>query len=203
MRSALIGIFIATFCIGSAAQRPAAKPTPKPASAAKAKATPVPTPTPDPAEVEREMFDAAHAATGLNDRVAKLEAFVSTYPSSERIAEASESLMTARAAFAEELLDAGNTTDAMALMRKTINESPADTPDGLANEVIMKIPGNLYFRGNRAEAFEAASLIETRFAADPARLAALANFHIAIENGSDAVRLANKAIELDANSSAA
>ncbi|MDM7923242.1 MAG: tetratricopeptide repeat protein [Pyrinomonadaceae bacterium] len=207
MRSALIGIFIAIFCFSTSGQRPVAKPTPKKSAVVKAKATPVPTPeptpTPDPAELEREQFDSAHAATALNERVAKLEAFVSTYPSSERVAEASESLMIARAALAEELLDSGNVTVALALMRKTITESPVNTPDGLANEVIMKIPGNLYFRGNRAEAFEAASLIESRFAEDPARLAALANFHIAIENGSDAVRLANRAIEMDPALSAA
>lgn len=190
------------------AQRPTAKATPKPrTSTVKPKATPTPTPeptpTPDPAAVEAELFDKAHSATELKDRISLLEKFIVEFPASERIAEVRESLLIARPARADEMLDSGDIDGGLALLRKTIEDSPDTTPDRFFSEVIMKIPGNLYFRGLRDQALEHAALIEKRVGNNAARLAELANFYIAVENGSEATRIATKATEIDPASSAA
>lgn len=210
MRFFVTGICLLLLAIGSYAQRPAAKTPAKPKQAAakpKPTATPTPTPeptpTPDPAIVESQLFEDAHASASLAERVSLLEKFTTDFPNSDRIAEARESLLIARAALADEKLDSGDLVGGVELFKRTVIDSPETTPDRFFGEVIMKIPGNLYFRGNRQEAFDLAAIIEKRVETNAERLAALANFYIAVENGSEAVRIAQKAVEVSPGSSPA
>lgn len=210
MRFVVTGIFVLFLTLGSGAQRPAAKTTPKPkqpAARPKPTATPVPTPeatpTPDPTVVEGQLFESAHAAVSLTERVSLLEKFITDFPNSDRISEARESLLIARAALADEKLDSGDLIGGVELFKTTIIDSPETTPDRFFGEVIMKIPGNLYFRGNRQEAFDLAAIIEKRVETNAERLAALANFYIAVENGAEAARIAQKAVEASPGSTAA
>ena len=84
-----------------------------------------------------------------------------------------------------------------------MSEAPSDMPDRLFTEVIARIPFNLFFRGHRDAAFEAARQAESLAKPKAKRLLAVAEFYLAIENVDEAARLAETALQLDPNSAAA
>ena len=80
--------------------------------------------------------------------------------------------------------------------RLAITESPANMSDKLYTEVISTLPLNLFLRGERAAALEAARLIEKRVEDDPKRLLAIASFYLNIEEVNEATRTSELAIKL-------
>ena len=77
-----------------------------------------------------------------------------------------------------------------------ISEAPDTTSEKLFSGVIAQIPLNLYLRGQRIAAFEAAQVIEKKFGADPKRLLALTGFYLSIEQGDEAARLASQSLKM-------
>jgi len=139
----------------------------------------------------------------VEKRVEALKSFISAHPSSTALPRANELLVVAHALLGEQKLQAGNTDAGLEQFRLAISEAPADMPDRLFNEVIARIPFNLFFRGQRDAAYEAARQAEVLAKPRAARLTALAQFYVAIENGDDAGRLADGALQLEPNSAAA
>lgn len=180
---------------------PAKKTNTSVAAISKPKPKPIATPV-DPA-VEKERFDKAIATETPAEKAMELARFVAEFPDSEYRTRAQESLAGVRAVLGDERLAAGETADGVKLLRMAVEDAPKPYSDKLFTEVIVNVPANLFWRGERTAAFEIASIIEKNAAANAKQLAGLANFYLGIENGTDAKRLAEAAVRLDDANAAA
>ena len=169
------------------------------ASAAKKAAKPKPVPTP---LSEKEQFEKASAFELAADRVPALEKFLADFPQSENRPAALELLLSSRLLIAEEKLLSGDGTGAVALFKTVVEQMPQPVPADFFSESIARIPTTLFFRGMRPEALEIAAAIETKVETDAAQLLEIANFHLATENGGEAMRVAAKAAARDPKSAA-
>lgn len=194
--------FLAILCavtvaiVGINAQKPPAK-TAKKSVTAKT-AAPVPTPTPS----EKTRFDTAVAIENPLERAAALRSFLDDFPESSRLIDAGERLVAARADGANAMLQSGQPTEAINLLKTTVNEAPDPISQKLFSEAVSKFPMLLFLSGQRAGSAEIAALIEKRVEGDAGKLLTLANFFLGTENSTDALRLATRAVELDPASSA-
>lgn len=127
-------------------------------------------------------------------RVKALKEFLLAHPDSNAKSRAIELLVSARAAWGDELLRQGRNSNGVEQLMLAISEAPLDASEKLFSGVIAKIPLNLYLRGERAAADNAAQTIATRFAADPIKLLAVAGFYINIERGDEAIQFARQAL---------
>jgi tetratricopeptide (TPR) repeat protein/predicted nucleic acid-binding Zn-ribbon protein len=187
------------------AKTAATKPKPKTTTAKAATTKPKPKPTPaksDPA-AEKVKLDEAIAAPTAAERAAVLQKFVKDFPKSEHISRARESLVVAHAALADEKLQSGEIENGVALFKHAVEEAPVPIPDRLFTGIIATFPANLFYRGQRDAAFDIADLIEKRIETSAPQLLGLANFYIGIENGAEAMRLAEAAAKINPNSAAA
>lgn len=169
----------------------------KPAVALK----PKPAPTPIPL-TEKEQFEKASAFELASDRVPELEKFLTAFPQSEHRVAAAELLASSRLLIAEEKLLSGDAAGAVTLFKLVVEQMQQPVPDDLFSESISKIPSTLFFRGQRSAALELATAIETKVEGSAAQLLEIANFHLATENGSEAMRVAAKAAAKDPGSAA-
>jgi tetratricopeptide (TPR) repeat protein len=152
---------------------------------------------------ERSELEAAVNAPLNADKAALLEKFVKGHPKSKLLQSANESLVIARAAYAEELLRSGNPRESYDLFAKAVNEAPEPIPDKLFDNAINKFPSVLYWAGQKRSAFDIARLIEKRSAGNSGRLQSMAMFYLSIEDGSQAKTLAEAAIAADPTSATA
>lgn len=132
----------------------------------------------------------------LPERIVKLKEFLADYPNSKSKPRAIELLISSYAGLGDQKLKNGDTAGGIEQLMLAINEAPTDVSDKLFSGVVSQIPLNLFFRGQRDAAIEAAEKIETKFGADPKHSLALAGFYLGIEDGVDAVRLASAAVKL-------
>ncbi len=130
------------------------------------------------------------------DRISKLKAFLEAFPNSKSKPRAIELLISSYAAVGDQKLKSGDSVGGMEQLMLAINEAPADISEQLFSGVVAQIPLNLFLRGQRNAAIEAAQKIETKFGADPKRLLTMAGFYLGIEDGNEAVRLAAEAVKL-------
>jgi tetratricopeptide (TPR) repeat protein len=186
----LFAVTVAT--VGINAQKPPAK-TVKKMVHPRPVATPVASPTPS----EKNRFDSAVAIGNPLERAAALRSFLDDFPESSRLIDAGERLATARADGANEMLQSGQPTEAVNLLKTTVSEAPNPISQKLFSEAVSKFPMLLFLSGQRAAAADVALLIEKRVEADGPKLLTLANFFIATENSTDALRLATRAVEID------
>lgn len=147
-------------------------------------------------ETEKAELEAALAAKAPAERLQKLKDFIEAHPRSALRARATEHITSARAALGDERLQAGDAQGGIEQFRLAISESPASMSEKLFAEVVSQIPVNLFVRGERAAALEAARLIETKVASDARRLLAVASFYLRIEDTDEAARIAEAAIKL-------
>jgi tetratricopeptide (TPR) repeat protein len=157
------------------------------------------TPADDEAEAEEVEVTLTLPVTA---RVDALKAFLAAPPDSKSRARAAELLLSARAALGDERLRAGDNAG-VEQMLSVIVDSPPDISDKLFSGVVSQIPLNLYMRGERSAALKAANLIETKVANDPKRLLAVSGFYLGIERGDEAARIAELALRLAPDMSAA
>jgi len=157
---------------------------------------------PKPAD-DRTELEAAVNAPLNSDKAALLEKFVTEHPKSKLLQSARESLVVARAAYAEELLRTGKSKESYDLFAKAVSEAPEPISEKLFDGAIAKFPSVLYWAGQRGPAFDLAALIETRSAGNAKQLQSLAMFYLSIEDGSRAKKLAESAIAADPAYSAA
>jgi tetratricopeptide (TPR) repeat protein len=193
------------------AQQPKPKKTTPVTSTAKAKTNVVtpkkivaavrPKATPTPLS-EKEQFEKASAYELAADRVAALEKFLTAFPQSENRPAAAELLASSRLLIAEEKLLSGDAAGAIALFKLIVEQMPQPVPNDLFTDSIAKIPSTLFFRGQRPAALELAAAIESKVENNAAQLLEIANFHLATENGGQAMRVAAKAAAKDPTSAA-
>ena len=132
----------------------------------------------------------------VEERVVKLKEFLRQHPESKSRGRAIELLVSAYAAAGDERLKKGDSAAGVERMMLAISEAPVTSSDRLYNGVIAQIPLNLFVRGERDAAVTAAKQIEEKFGTDAKRLLAVANFHLTTEQGTEAARVATRAISL-------
>ncbi|MEJ7623632.1 MAG: hypothetical protein WKF34_06535 [Pyrinomonadaceae bacterium] len=200
----------------SAAKKPAlakAAPKPstikKPATTAKAK-SPTPNPTSKlkaatPAKKLDEKGEWAKAAAiaDATGRLKALKKFAAAFPASEKKIETLTAIATIEATLGNGKMAAGDLAGAATHFLAAAQSAPQPLPDALFNETLSKIPVNLFFRGARAEAYEIAKMLEEKSSTSVSQTLGIATFYMSVENGTEARRVAEKAIKLDAASSAA
>jgi tetratricopeptide (TPR) repeat protein len=112
-------------------------------------------------------------------------------------------VVSARAAIADRKLIDGDSESALNLFNEAISDAPEPISDELFAKVLLQIPTNLFVAGKRNEAFDAASEIEKKISSDARKLIGLTTFFITVQYGTEAIRLAEKAIAVDPNSTLA
>ncbi len=176
-------------------------------SAKKPKAKPDEKPKVEEPVVDEAAADAEYALISAiadaDERITALKKFVKEFAASKRVADAEAMVVTVRTQLGNDQLAGGNITGALDLYRAAIEDAPRAMPDQLFNETIGKIPANIYFRGARKEGFEIARLIEEKVRSSVNQLLSVAMFYMSVENGSEARRIAERAIKLDPASSTA
>ncbi len=182
-------------CAGRAwTQTPRPRPTPK---------MPVQTPTPvDPLVKEIAELDAL-AQLPPAERVDKLKAFIEAKPDSPNKLRANEALVSAHAAWGDELLKAGTPDKGLEQFHLAVQESPAEISDLLYARVLSVLPSNLYVRGQREAAVALAQDIEKLVANNPQRLLPFVTFYLSLEDAANAERLATEVVKLAPESAAA
>lgn len=136
-------------------------------------------------------------------RIEKLKAFIEKYPRSPLLNSAAELIVSARAALGDERLQAGDAAGGVEQFQLAIAESPEKMSDGLFTKVVSQLPMNLFMRGERTAAAEAARRIEAKVKDDPRRLLALASFFLSVEESDEAARLSDAAVKLAPDMAAA
>lgn len=172
-------------------KRPAAGTVSK-AAPAKSKAAPTPRKTTKPSD-EAAEYVAAVAQTDPSARVDALQKFIAAHPKSAKSAAARERLVRSEAESANDSLKSGDTKAAAAMFISAVRDAPSPMPDPLFADVISKIPLALFWRGERAAAFEAADAMEAKSTTD--QLLSISEFYISVENGAEAKRVALAIIE--------
>ena len=102
-----------------------------------------------------------------------------------------------------ERLVAGDLPAAFEYFKASAADAPIPIPDELFNDALSKFAANLYFRGGRDEGVMIARMIEPKADTNAAQLLIIAGFFMSVENGTDAKRLAEKALVLEPNSATA
>ena len=139
----------------------------------------------------------------MEERPAKLKAFLESFPNSKAKPRAIELLISSYAALGDQKLQNGDVTNGIQLLTLAITEVPVSMSDKLFAGVISQIPLNLYLRGHSAEAVQAAKAIEEKFGGDPKRLLAIARFYLRLEHGDEVARVAAQAVKLAPDSAEA
>ena len=160
--------------------------------------------TAQPANPEDEKEEVELTLTLPADkRIEALKAFIASHPQSVAVPRANELIIVAHAVLGDQKLQAGDTVGGLEQFRLAISEVPSDMQDRLFTEVIARIPTNLFVRGQRAAAIEAAHQAEALAKLNPKRLLAVAEFYLAIEDANEAGRLAELALQSAPDSAAA
>lgn len=158
-------------------------------------------------ELATTAFEAIKSATDINERIEKLEAFLRDFPASDLRIKAIEFLIVSHVELGESDFRDNDAANGVAEFRDAAKAFQPEVADNLFNDVVAKLPFNVFFRAKladeRAAAIEIARIIEPKVRGQAARLLALANFYLTIENGAEAKRLAARAAELEPNSAAA
>ncbi len=181
------------------ASKPKPKPTQaKPGSAGKTTAT---KPAASPSD-EKTEYDAAAAMADTGKRIQALKKFLSKHGRSDLAATATELLVRSEAEAGGKSLEAGDLKTAAISFTAAVTDAPKPLPEKLFTDVIAKFPPALYWRGDRAAAFEVATLIEAKCDTNAAQMLAIAAFYMNIENGAEAKRIANAVIAREPSSPA-
>ncbi len=174
----------------------ASKPKPKPE-----------TPKVEEPEVDEIAADAEYQKAveiaDAGERIAALKQFAKSFAKSKRVPDAEAMIVTVQSQLGNDRLATGDIAGAVEQYKIAIADAPKPMPDQLFVDTLAKFPPNIFFRGAREEAFELAKLIEAKTGTSVNQLIGVATFYMSVENGSEARRLAEKAIKLDPASSSA
>jgi len=194
MRNFAILFFLILFSLTAFGQKPVKKPT-IPSKPAIAPTTFL--------SSEKEEFEKAIVQTDAAERLNSLKKFVADFPKSERRIQAIELMSAARAQIADEKIRAGDAAGGIEIFKLAIRDAPVPVSDQLFADIILQIPSNLYFRGERKAAAETAEMIEKKVEGSAKHLLGLATYYLGVENAGEAKRLAGKALALEPNLPAA
>ena len=129
------------------------------------------------------------------ERIELLKQFIAAHPKSAAISRAQELIVTAHATLGDQKLAAGDIDGGLDEFSSALAEVPSDMSDRLFTEVIARIPMNLFVRGQRGPALQAAHQAEGLAKLNPVRLLAVAQFYVGIEDATEASRLAELTIQ--------
>jgi len=146
---------------------------------------------------EKTEFEKAVAETNAATRIAALQKFIKNFPKSNEKNRVLELIVSGRAEIADEKLRLSETASGVELFGLAVKEAPKPISDKLFTEIILQIPTNLFFRGERDAALKIARSIEEKVASNAKQLLGLATFYLGTENASEAKRLAEKAIQIE------
>ncbi|MDQ6788125.1 MAG: hypothetical protein M3033_15075 [Acidobacteriota bacterium] len=194
MRNFAILFFLILFSFSAFGQKPIRNPVNSPKSANLTKTT---------LGGEKEEFEQASAQTDAAERLNSLKKFVTDFPKSAEQTRALELIAATRAQIADEKIRAGDAAGGIELFKLAVRDAPAPISDRLFADVILQIPNNLFFGGERAAAAAVAEMIEKKVEGSAKQLLGLATFYLAIENADEAKRLAEKALAIEPNLPAA
>ena len=160
----------------------------------------IPRPTPVTSE---SKFNEVLSIKDDEARLIGLLDFLKQFPKDPLAFKARESVVSARAAIADRKLIEGDSEFAVKLFTEAIANAPEPISDELFAKVLLQIPTNLFVAGKRTEAFDAAGEIEKKISSDARKLIGLTTFFITVQYGTEAIRLAERAIAVDTTSTLA
>lgn len=131
----------------------------------------------------------------VDKRVDALKKFIATHPGSVAVPRANELLLSAHATLGDQKLKAGDLEGGLREFGLALSEAPADLSDRAFIEIVAQIPLNLFVRGQRDAAMNAAHQAEALAKLNARRLAALTQFYLTIEDANEANRLAELAVQ--------
>lgn len=175
---------------------------PRPTTA-KASVTPAKKPAIAKTPEEKTSWEKASKTEDAAARIEALKKFNDAFPKSPRRSESLALIVTARNDLATVRLGAGEIAAAATLWKDAAAEAPKPVPEQLWSEVLSKLPGKLFFRGARGEAYDAADFLEEKAEGNAAQMLDIAAFYLTVEDGTSARRVAEKVIAADPNSSLA
>ncbi|HVS83961.1 MAG TPA: TPM domain-containing protein [Pyrinomonadaceae bacterium] len=162
------------------------------------------TPASVPANPEDEKEQVELTLTlPVDKRIEALKAFIAAHPKSVAVPRANELIVAAHATLGDQKLQAGDVSGGLEQFHLAISEAPTDMPDRLFTEVIARIPQNLFLRGQRDAAVDAAHQAEALAKLNPRRLLAVTQFYLAVEDAGEANRIAELATQAAPDSAAA
>ncbi len=154
-----------------------------------------------PSPIARQTPQTVEAALTIEDpadRINTLQQILKARPAIEQADAAREAIVASWAQLGEAQLGENNIEKASANFRKALASLPEKISDQFFAETVIRIPLAVSVRGYRGEAIDLARLLETRFAKEQLRLAALGEFFMTIEAPADAIRLLEAASKLSA-----
>lgn len=129
------------------------------------------------------------------ERIGLLKQFIAAHPKSAAISRAQELIVTAHATVGDQKLAAGDVDGGLDEFSSALAEVPSDMSDRLFTEVIARIPMNLFVRGQKGPALQAAHQVEGLAKLIPVRLLAVTQFYLGIEDVTEANRLAELTVQ--------
>ena len=96
----------------------------------------------------------------VDKRIDALKAFIAAHPKSVAVPRANELIVAAHATLGDQKLQAGDVSGGLDQFHLAFSEAPPDLPDRLFTEVLARIPLNLFVRGQRDAAVDAAHQAE-------------------------------------------
>src|SRR5216684_4269309 len=148
-----------------------------------------------PEDDELEKVDRQALVLPADKRIEFLKGFIAANPQSKALQHATELLVAAHAALGDQRLQAGDVSGGLDQFHLAFSEAPPDMPDRLFTEVLARIPLNLFVRGQRDAAVDAAHQAEALAKLNPKRLVAVVQFYLAVEDAVEANRLAELATQ--------
>ncbi|HLR05595.1 MAG TPA: TPM domain-containing protein [Pyrinomonadaceae bacterium] len=156
-----------------------------------------------PEDDELEKVDRQALVLPADKRIEFLKGFIAANPQSKALQHATELLVAAHAALGDQRLQAGDVSGGLDQFHLAFSEAPPDLPDRLFTEVLARIPLNLFVRGQRDAAVDAAHQAEALAKLNPKRLVAVLQFYLAVEDAVEANRLGELATQTAPDSAAA
>ncbi len=211
--------------IATQTSQPTPEPSPSPASSTIESPGPSPTPT-EVADSKSSRLNRSPAATRkssasvtnpedekeeveltltlpVDQRIDALKKFIAAHPTSAAVPRANELILASHATLGDQKLKAGNQEGGLQEFRLALSEAPPDISDRAFIDIIAQIPLNLFLRGQRDAAMEAARQAEALAKLNARRLVALTQFYVTIEDANEANRLAELAVQAAPDSAVA
>ncbi|NNE97761.1 MAG: tetratricopeptide repeat protein [Pyrinomonadaceae bacterium] len=149
---------------------------------------------------DKSEFKNATSQPTAEDRILALKKFIDDFPESDMKIRAQEIIVSSRAEIADEKLRLGENEAGIELFKLAVKEAPEPVSEKVFSGLLAKFPLNLFWRGQRAAAFEVAKMVEDKVGENTNQLLGLTNFYLGVEDSSGAKRLAEKVLELDSDS---
>jgi tetratricopeptide (TPR) repeat protein len=152
---------------------------------------------------ETEEFEKAKAVADPTERIKAFQNFIVNFPESAQLGSAELYISTARVELGVVKFQANDTAAGIEFYKLAVQEAPTPVPDEIFSKVLIGMPVSLFALNQRTAAFDIAKLIEEKVGGNANQILGLSKFYLNAEYGTEAIRLAQKAIELAPDSASA